>query len=804
MRNPVYVKPSISIDLNGSFATSLVSMILLLLTTGCNVTKFLPEDEYLYYGSSVEVVAPEGVKTTELATELNGVVDRQGNQKTPLLGYTQIHKYYKFERKKAENPEKYEDREEKGRPPVFYSDDLVNSMDNLLENRAAANGYFRAQSRYELDTNYQQREIAVNYTVRVGEPYTLDSLRYYVTDTALARHFRELRPETYLKPGRRYDLDALKNERTRLQEALRERGYFYFVGEDLEFLADTLGPGRDVELLMKLKRDVEPRHLIPQRIETVDVYPNLEDRDSLERLALATTDFKGLTIHCDYCPMRPEILDEAVALRPDDLYEQQKHKNTLRRLSSYNAFRYVAVDYEPVNDSLLHMRVFTKPLLRRRIEGELGLSYNNARYFGPELAAAYTNRNLLRGGELFRLEGDLTYAVFLGNEAETRIPRSAIYGVKASLEVPRLWLPRRRKLIPRVITSGTSMEAGLRVESLRMNLARFRREIEDQNLDGLSDLIGADSTATEGVNLRQYFAQFGYFWRRRIKKSHRFYPLSFRFQNPTVADEEVLALSRNLGITGQNQQQNLSRFDRMLLWSPNYTLTYDTRLDGLDANNIFWQQYISMNFNRVTAVGRDAQSLPTEVSIYPQVETDLRYYHIFNRRQVLAARVHGGIAFPLTDRAIVPFFDQYTIGGPNSLRGFVPRQLGPGRTIPENNNLLSFGGFGNVILEGSLEFRQKLNDIVEIAAFADAGNIWTYKTELEELTSDFRRENFIDELALNAGLGLRLDFQFLILRIDLAQPLIIPYEDAVNQLPNPSTARVDDALKLVIAFGHPF
>jgi outer membrane protein assembly factor BamA len=752
----------------------------------------------------VSVDAPEDVSTSELELELLQIVNDNTNAKTPILGYTAIHKYYKFQEKKAKNPEKYEE-ESKGEEPIFFDDQLVESVDRLLENRSAANGYFDALASYELDTNRKAQEITVSYRVDVGAPYRLDSVAYYITDTGIARHIEEMQAETFLKPGVRYDLNTLKNERTRIQEALREIGYFYFLANDIEYLADTLGGNRRVDLLMKLKPETEPLHFVPQRITQVDIYPNLEDRDSLARGGLPNIEFKGLSIHCKDCPIRAKVLDEAIAMRPNDLYAQSKHRKTLRRLSSYNTFRYIALDYKPVagSDSLLKMTAFLEPLLKRRIEAELGISYNNARYFGPEVAFAYTNRNIFRGAELFRLEGKFTYALFLGNEATTRIPSSSIYGVKASLDVPRLYLPRRRKLIPRVITSGTSMELGVRVEQVQMNLSRFTTEIEQQGLEDLSSLLAADSSTTENISLRQFFGQFGYYWQRRTNKSHRLYPFSVRFQNPSVREREILELSRNLGIT-QGGTQNLSRFDRMLLWSPNYTLTLDSRLDGLKKNNWFWQQYISFNVNRVTPIEVNSNAQETELSLYPQVETDLRYYRVFNRNQIFAARVHGGIAYALSDRAIVPYFEQYTIGGPNSLRGFIPRQLGPGRTVPIDNNLLSFGGYGNVILEGSVEFRQKLDPIIEIAAFADAGNIWTYKTELDELSSDFRTSTFLSEIAVDAGIGLRLDFEFLILRIDLAKPLVIPYEDAVNELPDPGSAEVDRSLKFILAFGHPF
>ena len=787
-------------------------LALVVSSMGCSITQYLPEDEYLYRGSSLEVVAADSVDTGQLELELLATLNQTTNAKIPVIGYRNIWRYYQFEKKKRAKPEKYQDDpdEIKGEKPIFFDETVVESVNNLLENRASNNGFFNNEASYTLDTVQDPPEITARYTVAVGVPYTVDSTTYFWRDTAVAAIINGIKSKSAIRPGDRYDLDAVKAERQRWQQALKDNGYFYASNDDFLFLADTVTGDHNVDLLAKLKTDVPREHLIPQRITAINVYPNFDVGDTARLDRLPLTQAGGVNIRCADCPLRPSIIDEAFAMEAGDLYSPERHRKTLRRLAGYNTFRYISLDYEevPDSDSTLVLNAYMEPLLKRRIEGEIGLTYNSAQYVGPNVRLAYTNRNLLQGAELFRLEGDFSYAVFLGNRDQIRVPTSGIYGLTATLNVPRLWLPKRRKLIPRVMTSGTVISLGAKLESLSLTLSRFEQEIALQGLTELADILEANPNASERVSLLQLRAQYGYTWQRRIKKTHLLNPFAVRVQNPVISNDEVLEIARSLGVSGAGDgEAQTSRFDRMVVFSPNYTLTYDTRLDGEDTHNLFWQQYLSMNVNNVFPIGPGLENAETIQSLYPQLETDLRHYWKLTGSLTLASRIHGGVAFPISDRAIVPYFDLYSIGGPNSLRGFAPRQLGPGRTAPINNNLLTLNGFGNLVLESSVELRQKVTSLIEVAAFIDAGNIWTYKTELEPLDTDFRQNDFINELAMDAGIGFRFDLTFLIFRLDLAKPFQIPYEETVANFRIPQTYPgdpVDKSLRVVIAFGYPF
>ncbi len=783
-----------------------------ILLSGCSINQYLPEGEYLYNGSEVKIEADDEKGTADLSADVNSVLNRNTNKKYPVLGYYPIYRWYKFEEKLAEKPEKFEDKEHWGEEPIFYDDDIVDGVNTLIENRAANEGFFTNESDWTLDTVENNRTISAHYVLEVAPAYFVDSLRRVFTDSSIARRIEELQPATRIRKGDRYELEKMKAERQRWQTELRQQGYYYLQADNFLFLADTVTGDHEVDLLAKMKDDLPSNHFKPQRIARVNVYPNASGRDSTQTYGAGDTiRVGGVNVLCDDCPLRPEIIDEAFAMRAGDLYSPERHRVTLRRLANYNTFRYIAMDYEqmPGTDSLLIMHAYMEPRLKRRFEGELGLTYNSADYFGPNVRLAYVNRNLLRGAELLRIEGEYTLAQFLGQQGDTRVPISQLFGLTATLSVPRLWLPKRRKLIPRVTTSGTVIELGGKVESLRMNLARFSSDILVNGLTDLANTLEEDQEATESLALTQLRAQFGYTWSRRITKSHSLNPLSIRFQNPVVSTDEVLDLARLSNLApGAGDGAQAGRFDRMLVFSPNYTYTFDSRLRELKTHSFFYSQFVSANVNRVSPVGTDAEMREAEISTYPLLDSDFRYYLTLSSTSQFAVRLHGGIAFPLfSDRAIVPYFDLFSIGGPNSLRGFAPRQLGPGRTVPFPNNLLTFGGFGNLLVETSFEYRHRINALLEVALFADAGNIWTYKTELSELDTDFRTDAFVGDLALDAGIGFRFDLQFLILRIDLAQPLQTPYNESLPelQLPYQDAREVPESnLRLVVAFGYPF
>lgn len=761
---------------------------LLVLLSNCQVKRYLPDNEYLLKGAGLELMAADSVNTANLREQAMESITQRISPRWRVWWYYREHAPLRWLGKRI------------GREPAFYQDRQSQQMLSVLQNRATNLGHFYSLATYTTDTLEQQKAIRVNYQLELGEAYTIDTIRYAIRNPSIAAILDSLRTKSLLKKGGRYSLSQLKLELQRLEDGLRQKGYYYFAAQDLEFLGDTIGNDHGVRLLLKLKDGLSPRHLRAQRLQQIIIYSNYQRSDQ-QGGASDTTIYQGLQIICKDCPLKPNIMAEAVAQRPGMLYNPQTHEQTIERLANYNTFQYISLNYEPVEgqDSLLNLQIYLSPQKPRSIAGELGAAYNSGRYFGPEFGFKYANRNFNQGAELFTLEGDVTYNFFLGPANESRIPRSGIFSLKTGVEIPRFWLPQRERLLPAFLKSSTSIQLGFKMENIQLQLNRFATEIEDNDYQDLGMLLAADANATSAVRLWQLSGEYAYSWRRKATISNTLTVLRLRYQNPEVATEELLSLSRSLGFT--QGLTGLGRLDRMFLWGPAYRWTYDSRLrrktTKASPHHFFANLDLGLVFNQVLPVGSNERSLNAEKSNYLQPEADLRYYFDLNRAITLAARVHFGIATPFGGRAIVPYFDLYTVGGPNSLRGFIPRGLGPGITVPLDNNLLGQNGYGNVLFESSLELRYKLGAMFQLAAFADAGNVWLYKTETDPTPGDFSAQRFVQEMAVDAGAGVRIDLSFLVVRIDIAKPIAIPYETNPATPPNRKP-------RFVLAFGQAF
>jgi len=751
------------------------------------VQKYLPEDRYLLRSARLKISAPDSVARAALRTQGESLLqDRLSPSWRVWWHYRQ-----KFPLRWL--------GERIGREPIFFAEQSAERIQRLLEHHSHNLGHFYALATYQVDTLRQKQAVNVRYHLRVGPAYTIDTLRYYFTDSVLARRLAALRAETILKVGAPYRLASLRTERERLASELRKQGYYYFTADDLEFLADTIGNEKGVKLLLRLKPDRPTRTIRPQRIGHIRVITGGR------RHSFATTDtirYQHLELIEDHQTLRPHILAQAIAFEPGAYYRPEWHQQTIERLASFNTYRYISISYSPAPtaDSILHVQILLSPALRRSAAGEVGAAYNSGRYFGPELSLKYQNRNLFRGAELLSVKGDMIYNFFLGPQEQSRIPRSGIFGLESTLEIPRFFLPKATKILPGSLEAGTYITLGGKLESLSLTLNRFAEEIEANNLNTLSEWLAQDNNATQGVNLWQFALNYGYNWKGQPAINHRLTLARVRYQNPVVQTEELLSLSRSLGFV--RGLSGLGRLDRMFLMGCSYDWRYNSRQTvGFQNRNtrhhFLVELQLGLGFNTVLPVGNNERQLEREQSNYVRPIVDLRHYWEFVPNFTLATRIHTGAALPFTERAIVPYFDLFTVGGPNSLRGFLPRGLGPGITVPLNNNLLGQNGFGNVLIESSLELRWRLNEFLQFAGFVDAGNVWLYKAETEPTPGDFDFTRFRKELGVDAGGGVRIDFGFLILRLDLAWPIYIPFEVNPDTPPNRSP-------RLVLGFGQAF
>lgn len=771
-------------------------IIVTLFGSSCSVTKYLEPGENLYAGASVRLNHPDTVATGDLQAQLATVANTSTNAR--LLGFPyKVWFYLKFQTDK-EKGLKHWLSTNFGEEPIYYDDAVTRQVEQLLINRAENLGFFRAMAMGEPTINESKHSATVDYTVTVGRPYIIDTLYRELQDSSVQAIVDSVAANSLIQEGDRYNLFVLESERVRLQDALRSQGYYYFTANDLEYFADTLSDHR-VKLLLTLKDGLARRKKGPQYISTVDIFSNYRLNTAVAEQKGDTLVYDGLRIICDDCPLRPGALAEGFAIRPGQTYSPAAHRRTLQRLSNFNTFKYISLSYDtvPRRDSLLSLTAYLTPRLRRTVEGEVGIVFNSGNYFGPEIKLSYFNRNLFRGAEFLRIDANYAYNFYMGG-GDSSFPSFGSYGLRGTVNVPRLWLPNHERYFPNLMKGNTRFSAGYDVEEIPflLNDPRFNylSLIESLNLSELQQEISADSSYAPRIGLSNFLLQYGYNWQQQVQILHETNPITIRFQNVTAETNEVIVLLRESAKQQFGTSSNVLRLERFLpILSPDYIFLLDTRLKELNVHNFFLRQRFSYNYARVNPIETGIADPQPENSQFVQNETDLRYYLLFNARTSIATRLRAFVGYPLSQRAIIPYFDLYNVGGPNSLRAFPPRGVGPGRIPHDRNRFSPFIGYGNVLLETNVELRQRFAPLFELALFTDIGNVWEYRTQDPPLETDFSFSRVLDEVAIAGGIGLRVDLNFLLLRLDFAWPLQTPY---------PKTE--DDNLNIVLAFGHPF
>lgn len=781
----------------------LSSIFALLLFASCSVSKHLPEGQKLYTGARLLMEKPDTLVATDLQENLEAAIIPEPNARLFRFPW-KVWFYLKFKTDKQRGFKHWLSTAI-GEPPVLYDPGQVDQVIRLLENRAQNLGHFRAQA--EANVKEGPKKVSIDYSIKVRRAYQIDSLQMQIVDTSLSRRISRLQPNTLIRKGDLFSLDKLKEERQRIETALRDSGYYFFSGNNLEYFADTVSftNAKNVNLLLKLKNDLPSQNLKPQTVTTVNVYPNYQ-LNTGRRRQMDSTRLEGINLYCTECPLKLNTLTEAIVVEPGTIYQPSTHRKTLERLSNLNTFKYINLNYEPVpgSDSLLILNAYLSPRARRTIKGEVGVSYNTGQYFGPELSLQYINRNLFQGAEYLTLDGQYSYNTFLGPEDEAIIPDWTKISFGATLSIPRFWLPKREALSKNLQYANTRIRLSVDNESLGFRLANLSSQIDELGLTSLQQKLEADSSFTPPVQLANYQLKYGYNWQKVLTVQHEINPLVFRLQTVGVDDPELLRLFRAFSV---GEQSSLVRLERMQLFSPDYTFLYDSRKGKLKERNLFYRQRVSFNVNRVTPLNDDTNT-DSETSLFLQWETDLHYYFNLGKGRQLASRLRLYTGYPISKTATIPYFDLYTVGGANSLRGFSPRGVGPGTIAPDlEEDFTIFTGYGNVLLEANLEYRHRFGPYLELAPFIDAGNVWQYRTQSQVPKAEFSLNSFASELAVDAGLGLRYDLEFLIIRTDFAWPVTKPWLDPGERLVINQFFQGGwwwENLNFVLAFGYPF
>lgn len=664
--------------------------------------------------------------------------------------------------------------------PVLISkvrpDLRIKVSDQIFENY----GYFGVQSSYELlPRKYKpDRKAKVSYHFLVPAPHTYDSIEYLTAPGEVGRIMDSLHAGTLLRTGAVYNLDTLAAERNRITTALRSLGYYYFRPEYITYDADTTQTFYRVELRMRLAEGIPPAAMRPYRVGRISV--------SLRNPVPGPSDTMTLgQVHVRYqqpLKIRPRILKEMIQLTPGQLFNVEAQNTTQTNLDKLEIFNSVSLTVPPL-DSLgekcdsLDVRIaatFDKPM---QADFEADLTSKSNSYLGPGITFGLRHNNIFKGGEVLALNLTGSYEWQTGNKNQYESKPTAVnsyeFGLNASLSIPRILAP------------------GFKYKELTYPARTTYK-------------IGADL-----MNRPKYFRLLSL----NISAGYDFRTSPYSSHNLTVFKltyNKLLHTSHEFDSTMQQNPAVALSFSNQFIPSISYTYTFD-RTYGRRQNNRFMFQGTVTDAGNILAGIYDIfgshgtkKLFGTPFSQFVKGTAEFKWYHKIGQNNILASRFMVGAGYAYGNSKVMPYSEQFYIGGANSIRAFTVRSLGPGSYRPPKDEVNGYWDqTGNFKLEANLEFRFKMLGRLGGAVFVDAGNIWLLKKDPQRPGGVLRAKGFWNEIALGTGAGLRYDISVLVLRLDLGIGIHTPYSTP-DKKGYYNIQNFRDGLGLHLAIGYPF
>ena len=783
MKRPMKLK---YINRGGGLLHVAGAVLLLILAGACSTTSRLTEGETLYTGvKKFDIVTTDNEKLpSELLSNLKEAIDVAPNNAMPFMSPYMRYPFplglwvYNSIPDTAKGFKGWLYRN-LAKDPVLISDVRPETRIMMLKDILDNNGYFASTASYDLNYNKKNPKMAsITYRVDVSRPYLIDSVQYIGNNAnPLAQFIDSLaRKSEYLKPGSVFCVDSLEAVRVRIANRLRNRGYYYFRPEYIEFEADSLMEAQRIAIRYNLAANMPP--LASLAYHTGNVTTILKRRSKRNPGTPDTLDTsKGDVIVYRPQRLRKNLIPSCITFRKGRLFSVNNMDRTQSRLSRLGIFNNIQIQPIPVDTTKANptMDVRITCQYDRPMEAsiEVNATSKSNSYIGPGVILGLTHNNIFGGAEKLNVQLTGSYEWQTGKGSNRSLFNSYEFGLNASLAFPRLLAPEW-----------------------------IRRRNAQLNWTTIS--LGADL-----LNRPHYFkmAQFNtgitYEWNTTRNVMHQLTPFKLTYTkliHTTPDFDSVMMANPAVALSFQSQ----------FIPQLSYTYTLDKflereRINGInftatltEAGNIFNGIY------RLCGVKGEKKLFGTPLSQFIKGQAQLVYSRRLVRGsdQWLVNRVLIGAEHAYGNSREVPYAEQFYIGGANSIRAFTVRSIGPGSYRPPYN--LANGYFdqtGTFKIELNSEYRFPIVSILHGAAFVDAGNIWLLKNDPYRPGGQLQAKTFLRDIALGTGVGLRIDIGMLVLRGDLGYGLHDPAGNGTGHYFNIAFKK---AFAFHLAIGYPF
>lgn len=648
----------------------------------------------------------------------------------------------------------------------------VDMINTLLRN----NGYFTSSASYKLNySSKNKKKASITYDVKVNEPYCLGELKYLNMGTPLTDIIDSVaKKNSYFQTGNRYCLDSLNAVRIEITNVLRNKGYYYFKPEYLEYLADSVSAKGTVNLQLIKASNVPNMALM--RFLSNKVYVTVQNYKELS-FRTDTLEFRRCTLY-KRLPVRikDDLIPSCIRSRHGRPFRVGNMDRTQLYLSRLGIFS--SIDMKVANtDSLTAdgdglLDVYITCTLDQPIEATLeaqGTSKSNS-FIGPGFQVGLSHKNYWGGAERLsaNLKGSYEWQTNSAKGGRAKDINSYELGLDVNFDIPRLLAPKFVKRSSRYV-----------------NWTKFSLNADLMNRPNYFKMV-------------QFGGQMQWEWHHNRKSTHQFTPFKLRYNkliSKTAAFDSAMASNPALA----------QSFRNVFIPEIQYTYTYD---NSFGPNNITWTSTISEAgsiFSGIWSIcgAKGVKKLfGTPFSQFVRAQTQL----VWNRKvgsMNVVSRFLIGAAHAFGNSSEVPYSAQFYIGGANSVRAFPVRSIGPGRYCPtEIRQNGYYDQTGTFKFETNCELRFPILGYLKGALFLDAGNVWLLKKDDYRPGGEITLKHFFNDLALGTGVGVRFDMDMLVLRADLGIGIHAPYDTGKSGYFNMPSFK--DSLGFHLAIGYPF
>lgn len=706
-----------------------------------------------------------------------------------------------------------------GEAPVIIDTSKTSKSLQRIKAYYGNRGYFNATGNYAIDSIKRKQRAKIKYNLALGKPFIVDSTYSEIASSAIDSLYKLNKTKSFIKDNTQFDLNNFNNERSRLTDLFRNSGIYNFQESSIyyDIIADTTTVGNDQKMIVELnienlkkRGDSAKTEYKVYKFSKINIFAdhlfanNPEELDSIK--------YNGFTIfYKDKLRYKPKALTDAIFIEKDSVYRDINRLRTYRQINNLNNFKYPTI--EIIADSstaTLKSNIYLSARDKYSLAFDTDISRSNIQYAGLSFSPTLSVRNVFGGAENLSVSARANVGASSDNSIiDQQFFNVQEFGGDIALDFPRIWFPffNKKKIIPYYmlprtrVSIGTSFQKNIGLDKQSLNsILEYKwspkdgisHTIELLNLQFVSNLrtdkfynvyqttynrldAVADNFETEPV-----FTDF--FEPNDNGELELTIPDGTRVFTDSILNRTIASTSDEYDEVSSIEERRIRLTQNNLIFATNYTFSKSSKTTISDTD--FYQfrfkiesagNFLSLISN-VIPFSEDTNGnkyvLDVQFSQYLKTEFDYIKHWDLKQSNILAFRSFLGIAMPYGNANSIPFVKSYFAGGAYDNRAWSPYSLGPGRT----SNLNDFNE-ANLKLALNLEYRFPLFGNFKGAVFADAGNIWNVFDNVENTDATFNGLSSLNDIALGTGFGVRYDFTFFILRVDLGFKTYNPAEE---------------------------